>query len=165
MTKVIKVERILSRNMESSKRLVFWLLLGLGMRCGADGGEAASSSAAVNSAFNIRPLSIFTGNCNASVPRGATVWKRTPAVVDVFFPKVVSGRRQRQIGRWGPFLLDLYRSVFLATFNSSAQFKSIGLLLFLLLCYLLLHCYYIATYYFSAICYYIAPCYYIATCY
>ena len=40
--------------------------------------------------FNIRPLSIFTGHCNASVARGATVWKSVPGVVDVFFPKVVS---------------------------------------------------------------------------
>ena len=40
--------------------------------------------------FNVRPLSIFTGHCNASVARGATVWKSVPGVVDVFFPKVVS---------------------------------------------------------------------------
>ena len=44
----------------------------------------------VASLFNIRPLSIFTGHCNASVARGATVWKPVPGVVDVFFPKVVS---------------------------------------------------------------------------
>ena len=41
-------------------------------------------------AFSVRPLSVFTGNCNASVPRGATVWKLSPAVVDVFFPRLVS---------------------------------------------------------------------------
>lgn len=40
--------------------------------------------------FNIRPLSIFTGHCNASIARGATIWKPIPGVVDIFFPKVVS---------------------------------------------------------------------------
>ena len=40
--------------------------------------------------FNIRPLSIFTGHCNASIARGATIWKPVPGVVDIFFPKVVS---------------------------------------------------------------------------
>ncbi|XP_057375845.1 delta and Notch-like epidermal growth factor-related receptor [Daphnia carinata] len=38
--------------------------------------------------FNIRPLSIFTGHCNASIARGATIWKPIPGVVDIFFPKV-----------------------------------------------------------------------------
>lgn len=40
--------------------------------------------------FNIRPLSIFTGHCNASIARGAAIWKPVPGFVDVFFPKVVS---------------------------------------------------------------------------
>lgn len=39
--------------------------------------------------FNIRPLSIFTGHCNASIARGATIWKAIPGIVDIFFPKVV----------------------------------------------------------------------------
>ena len=48
------------------------------------------AGATASSLFNIRPLSIFTGHCNASIARGATIWKPIPGVVDVFFPKVVS---------------------------------------------------------------------------
>ena len=50
----------------------------------------AESSPPSGGLFNIRPLSIFTGHCNASIARGATVWKPVPGIVDIFFPKVVS---------------------------------------------------------------------------
>lgn len=58
----------------------------------ADGinAKATANSNAASPAFNIRPMSIFTGHCNASIPRGATIWKPAPATVDIFFPKVVS---------------------------------------------------------------------------
>ena len=52
--------------------------------------KATSNSNPASPAFNIRPMSIFTGHCNASIPRGATIWKPAPATVDIFFPKVVS---------------------------------------------------------------------------
>lgn len=60
--------------------------------------EAGVQQAASNPAglFNIRPLSIFTGHCNASIARGAAIWKPVPGVVDVFFPKVVSGNVKTQ---------------------------------------------------------------------
>ena len=52
--------------------------------------EVGSAPPTGGGLFNIRPLSIFTGHCNASIARGATVWKPAPGIVDVFFPKVVS---------------------------------------------------------------------------
>lgn len=59
---------------------------------------AGVAGATASGLFNIRPLSIFTGHCNASIARGATIWKPIPGVVDIFFPKVVSVPRL-------PFLL------------------------------------------------------------
>ncbi|EFX81266.1 hypothetical protein DAPPUDRAFT_242603 [Daphnia pulex] len=70
---------------------------------------AGVALATASGLFNIRPLSIFTGHCNASIARGATIWKPIPSVVDIFFPKVRSrkvsktslniGKRSQRIKR------------------------------------------------------------------
>ena len=75
--------------------IVWWLVGIISLSAtGADGSGGSGSGGGAGSnlspGFNIRPLSIFTGHCNASIARGATIWKPTPATVEVFFPKVVS---------------------------------------------------------------------------
>jgi len=77
-------------------RLVTAVVLGVALTLLelGDGKEMARTGNAGNGAgsFNIRPMSIFTGHCNASIARGATIWKPAPAIVDIFFPKVKAPR-------------------------------------------------------------------------
>jgi hypothetical protein len=94
---------------------------------------AGVAGATASGLFNIRPLSIFTGHFNASVARGATIWKPIPGVVDIFFPKVVSvprlpfllhylmrvcsifllflGFRQPET-KWTPLMIDCHATLF-----------------------------------------------------
>ena len=81
-------------------RLVTAVVLGVALTLLelGDGKEMARTGNAGNGAgsFNIRPMSIFTGHCNASIARGATIWKPAPAIVDIFFPKVVSQFKKKK---------------------------------------------------------------------
>jgi hypothetical protein len=94
---------------------------------------AGVAGATASGLFNIRPLSIFTCHFNASVARGATIWKPIPGVVDIFFPKVVSvprlpfllhylmrvcsifllflGFRQPET-KWTPLMIDCHATLF-----------------------------------------------------
>jgi hypothetical protein len=94
---------------------------------------AGVAGATASGLFNIRPLSIFTCHFNASVARGATIWKPIPGVVDIFFPKVVSvprlpfllhylmrvcsifllflGFRQPE-PKWTPLMIDCHSTLF-----------------------------------------------------
>ncbi|EFX86532.1 hypothetical protein DAPPUDRAFT_307842 [Daphnia pulex] len=63
---------------------------------------AGVAGATASGLFNIRPLSIFTGHCNASIARGATIWKPIPGVVDIFFPKVGKKNQFKQMAVVNP---------------------------------------------------------------
>lgn len=69
--------------------LVVLVMAALGASSGSPSDVGVGGVAGPSGLFNVRPLSVFTGHCNASIARGAAVWKPAPGVVDVFFPKVV----------------------------------------------------------------------------